>query len=471
MLAKRPTIYVNAKPMELQSFEFFMRQIVPGFTRIVDKQFWHRLVPQLSHSDRVIWDALIAMARLIQHPQHSQTFVLPRSTRIKKPVTNEEHRRALRWYSRSIAGLQTRMKQGSTWWATNNVTCILYICIECLQDNTVEAFNIHERAATMLVMGTRRSPDACAKSQSELCVEDTSRALLRHFSISHGQPIHQSRLTSYHLERTYEVLTNAKEGLYLLLIEAHGFVMRAHATKEAQAKYWTPTANENELQTHILAKFMQWYSAISEHICNHKLIPGSDEDELYAVLLVAYSHWYVMLSSCLSKSATVFDNFLHIFQSMVEHASRAIAVTKGHTRPVFIFETRFIPSLYFVAINCRHPIIRRQAIALLRVGPKIENLWRAEQLVEIAEMCVGIEESGSEQGLFHADAHNIELPPEHHRIWSEHVVELPDSQARPCYYLKFGRWHQDENLEWVKTEHCVKMRNQINNANQIRDLA
>lgn len=96
---------------------------------------------------------------------------------------------------------------------------------------------------------------------------------------------------------------------------------------------------------------------------------------------------------------------------MVDHASRIIVPRSKGPRPVFMFETRFIPQLFFVATKCRHPAIRRQAISLLRLGPEVENTWKADTLADIAERVVGTEESGEINGAFCIEPYSMDLPP------------------------------------------------------------
>jgi len=451
---KYPKTYANVEQAEVQSFEFFIRRVVPGFTRIVDEHFWHQLIPQLSHSDPVIWDAVNALACLVQHPQYSSAFVLPGSQ--KAPVTNEEHRRALKWYSKSITGLQERMSHGMTWSATTVITCILYICIECLQDNTTEAVALSQRAVAMMEMIAEDEHGHRSKTQSGNSLENTIRALLRHMSISQGLPVKRRKILDYS-EDTFQSLSDAREELYVLIGEAHEFILHVGAIKLMQVKDWTASSDLISRQKCIEAKFLQWHSAVGNTINSPRSVSGLNEDELYSVLLVAYSHYCIWLSTCLSTYETAFDSFFPAFQSMIEHASRATAAKKTEPAPVFIFETRIVPSLFFVATKCRHPIIRRQAISLLRNGTRIENISKAEAMAEVAERDIGIEESGSEHGVFCLTAHSMVLPPESHRVYRQAIVELQDSYGRPARFLKFGRWQQDESRAWFQSEHLVKM--------------
>jgi hypothetical protein len=61
----------------------------------------------------------------------------------------------------------------------------------------------------------------------------------------------------------------------------------------------------------------------------------------------------------------------------------------------FTFETELVSQLYWTAVKCRHPLLRRAALRLLQrddVKRRRENLWRVEQLVVIASRVIDMEE-------------------------------------------------------------------------------
>lgn len=94
----------------------------------------------------------------------------------------------------------------------------------------------------------------------------------------------------------------------------------------------------------------------------------------------------------------------------------------------------------------------------------MENIAKADPMIQVAERTIGIEESGDENGVFLEEGHDIVMPPESHRIYRRKVLEHPGSGGPPpnyvdfnANYLEFGRWKQNEYLQWIKTDHLVKM--------------
>lgn len=454
----RPTTYGNLDRVELQSFEFFMRRFVPGSTTLVDGHFWYQLVPQISHSDPVIWDAVIALSCLTQHPQYSRSFTLPH--RKKAPIVNEEHRRALRWYGRSMAGLRKRMEQSTIRSASAVISCILYICIECLQDNEAEATALWQRAVEMMRSTADGQVAIWPATQLERSLASGIRDLLQNMAAS--QRIRtQWEKNSDKAYTPFQSLYDAREELFVLLFESHDFIVDViKIIIINHEKDWTPPSELTFRQQSLQTKFLRWHESLESMMMKSGIVSSQDDsyrDDHYSMLLVTYGQYFITVSAILSMYETTLDNFLPIFQSMVDHASRVIAAESKGTRPVFIFETRVIPQLFFVATKCRHPVIRRQAISLLRTGAEIENTWKADTLADIAERVVGTEESGSIDGAFCIEPHTMELPPESNRMCRDRVIELPGPDGQPANFHHFQIWKQDGNQVWSLVRHLVKV--------------
>ncbi|KFZ06271.1 hypothetical protein V501_07551 [Pseudogymnoascus sp. VKM F-4519 (FW-2642)] len=82
---------------------------------------------------------------------------------------------------------------------------------------------------------------------------------------------------------------------------------------------------------------------------------------------------------------------------------------------IFCFEPGVIFPLFFVAMKCRHPLIRRQAIALLETADHQEGTWESVGAAKVAEFVMDVEEenlpqgAGSEQVLESARVHLVNI--------------------------------------------------------------
>jgi hypothetical protein len=129
------------------------------------------------------------------------------------------------------------------------------------------------------------------------------------------------------------------------------------------------------------------------------------------VLNIYYELAVIMASVCLSEDEMIFDsftkNFLRILTGFVElwnyWASLDPLVEEmkdTFCHPVykredhgFTVESGFIPPVYYTALKCRIPSIRRQAIRILRSAPHREGVWNGQLLAGVLEEVVRIEES------------------------------------------------------------------------------
>ncbi|KEF53512.1 uncharacterized protein A1O9_10487 [Exophiala aquamarina CBS 119918] len=454
-------VYGSASRQETRSFEYFVSQVIPGFTRIVDDSFWHQTILQLSHSESLIWHAVIAMSCLIQYPQYSTAPVIPASPRAPTAISNEHHRRALTWYGWSIAGLRDRLTLEKSRSAVAVIACMLYVCIECLQDHVIEAVVLYRHAVGMVGLAppNNHEQSSMAKTETEIEIDHKIRAILRHETMSHGLSVPRPKLTLDSTSGSFHASSAAREELYALITECQVFIQNVGRIKDMHGKDWLPSSDLIQQQESHQADLFRWHVAFSNTPSSLGAIRSPDELELRSVLFIAYAQYFIWLSVCLSTLETAFDSFFPSFESIVQHAERVIASKRPENRPVFILESRVIPSLYFVAIKCRHPWIRRRALLLLRSGPKVENIWKSEPMALVAEKSIEVEESGAihaehlqaQSSAWAQTSPADHLPPECDRLYQQEVVNTKDTNGRATHGLVLCGWRQEKDLRWSRT--------------------
>lgn len=90
-------------------------------------------------------------------------------------------------------------------------------------------------------------------------------------------------------------------------------------------------------------------------------------------------------------------------------------------------DTGVVGPLYLVATRCRHGVLRRRAVELLRVAPRMEGLWDGVLLARVAEGVVGIEEWGAGEGRV-SDV-DVEFDLEGRRAEVRYLQQLGDVTA------------------------------------------
>lgn len=417
-----------AKPSEARHYEFFIYQVVPGLPTTIDEDFWHKIIPQFSVSETVVWDAVTAMSILLQQARSPKQRI----------ATFTDSQMALRSYNKSVTGLQAQLKLRQAWSVTCSITCIIYICIECLLGNHTEAMAIYRRAL-ILMSGARHSP----RLKDEAKINGAVLTLLEHMALSRGQA---NAIEKVALKPGvgYESMRLARKDLNTLMAEAHIFVCDVEEVKLAHAfnnnKFWEPPLQWIEEHQNLMQRMRQWRLAIK---CTEASL-DRDEQELYHVGILAYEQYYVWVGVVLSMFETANDEYFENFANMIYHAEQLLKVFRG-VDIAFSFETRFIPMVGIMAHKCRHPILRRQAIDLLHRGPQRENLWTAENEVRAAWATVAFEESGDVNIPFQ-QVPPPSVPSEERRVFKRY--DMPPNR------MLFGTWKIIDG-QWMTVEHVA----------------
>lgn len=92
------------------------------------------------------------------------------------------------------------------------------------------------------------------------------------------------------------------------------------------------------------------------------------------------------------------DLNMSAFETVVNLAESiaSVAGTRGQRiemrSSTFLFDMEIVSPIYFVAIKCRHPQLRRRAINVLAGAWRREGLWDSNMAAAIAQRCMEIEE-------------------------------------------------------------------------------
>lgn len=168
-----------------------------------------------------------------------------------------------------------------------------------------------------------------------------------------------------------------------------------------------------------------WADAF-EHILEARAAPGvsSQEKAAIAVLKMFQIMGQILFLMTFSDSEGKFDVFQPHFQAIVDLGREVVGdeerraaerrcpdprtcrhhkdhdsdifggyeYTANHIKPSFSADLGIVPPLYVVATKCRSPIIRRQAIQLLRSSSRREAMWDSELSARIGTWIMDIEE-------------------------------------------------------------------------------
>ena len=157
-----------------------------------------------------------------------------------------------------------------------------------------------------------------------------------------------------------------------------------------------------------------------------------------------YHSFYIWLKTRLSPTEMIFDEYTHHFEQIIRHAETYVK-SKANERPIFTFEIGAVPPLFFTAMKCRIPSLRRFALDLLDRAPRKECTWGAASTAELACRLMLVEEDGL--GLPPPDCggrcatiavDDANLPSESGRV---HQVELLMNNVTGAHEIRVTRYH------------------------------
>ena len=353
-----PSSSINFEPREKRAFEFFLHRAAPVLSGPLDAHLWCQLIPQLSQSEPIIRDAILAISYFYQYPsEHADA---------RYPI--EAQHQALKWYNRAIKGVKNRIQHDSNS-SIALLSCLLFMCIEFQRNSATNALALYKTGFQML----------SAVHDPSTIHEVVKPFFARHSLFSGIQgSVHLRDYESSTFE--FSTLEDARSVLFALMGRCHDFIVFANKSNlledlKSQQRVW-------------LLELNKWYFMFAKLQCrsSRELCASSN-------LLMYYNIALIWLSTKLSPSETAFDNYYQQFENVVHHAG--IIIASHDHQPPFLFELGVLPPLYFVISKCRHPILRHKALALAKKAPARECLWIASDMVKNLERVMALEETSN----------------------------------------------------------------------------
>jgi hypothetical protein len=138
---------------------------------------------------------------------------------------------------------------------------------------------------------------------------------------------------------------------------------------KAEGGIWPQAPDLLPEQKQIESGLLQWSAALSKLATESS---GNVSSESLGLLLVQQKIGFMFLKTCTTQYQTSFDRYNSTFRSVVGILERLLGHPESSLRAKssFSLELGIIPCLFYTAIKCRHPDLRRRAIALLRQVPR-----------------------------------------------------------------------------------------------------
>lgn len=170
-----------------------------------------------------------------------------------------------------------------------------------------------------------------------------------------------------------------------------------------------------KLQTRLDA----WHDRLDELLERMQAAGSPAKQDALNLLLVHYKVIYIWIRVCTTAGEMATDSYKTDFEELVHYAEQMFKLNVEMTTPQPLsFDIQILGPLYFTALKCRHPTIRRRALEMLQFAPRREGLWNAHYAYVTAKRVIELEER-------HLNGQG--LPDETLRLYG---LTLPDDESR-----------------------------------------
>ena len=484
------TLIANAE--EKRALYYFREKAAPVLSGSLDSDFWSRLVLQVGDSEPAVRLAIMAVGSLFEHMQYQGSDSPTKDS--QAAVTGRRYQFAIQCYNKAIAALIKRLELQDSSEDIALLTCVLFIYVEFLQGNDAEALALCVKGSKVLHnMQSAVSSSPGSTSQPLALLSDRSGIIavaivpiftrLEILSFLFEQPIetptHPLKLTDAtppELDYSFTTLAEARIALYELMETCQQVIGAARMYKwgpqgDSDSTLFIPPSGLSALHSRVLSNLANWSLAFTSLTSLDLPLPLSSPSSstTYATTLLHLYHLitHIWISTVLDPSETVIDAHLPAFESIILLSSLILSPTTATSSttpppprppPHFTFEMGFIPPLYFTAINCRHPLLRRQAVNLIHAGSKCEGLWDAEPIARIAERVIELEESGGNTATLGTNTTSTwteknegRWPEEKHRVHDAAIGKKVMGGERQGYPVEFRLrpWGSEGGFEFI----------------------
>lgn len=390
--------------------------ILSGF---FPSEFWSRLVPQTGYSSPPIRYGLTSVTALIKVAENTRRSPL----RLDHPNQfDSQYEFAITQYSKAISALRHLLSTNTSSLRVTLTACILFACIETLLGNITGAsyqiiggFKVlaevyqspSVRRSDLHLAGVKRIlPPIDYELTSMFTDLEVQCNLPQFFSDAPIQYQFPSILTSLPyvpipaVPASFRTLPSAKACLdsirkYILL-----FHYRSIRSLDRKS---TTSAQLHDL----LSRWKRSFAPLMEQahiISTRAIVQKTERQDSISAFILASNHVVasIIVTTDSGRCSEMFyDKLISDFQYITDCSDLVIntmcSPEPPHSHPAqrYVFGGGLLPPLYVVASKCRHPRLRRLAIALLQKCPIQEGIWEGYGCSRICEWMMEIEENGT----------------------------------------------------------------------------
>lgn len=388
---------------EERAFHFFLRVTVPVLASAGGSEFWSSLVLKLCHLEAAVRHSIIALSVL--HETVVRNGLPKKNVMDMKVFALHHYDLAIKNCIRRLQGLDHSLG------ITPLLLSIIFVYIEVMQKKEVEALEFIRQGRHLLRSQqiTSLSSRAISSVKESIVPIYHQIGLVAHIFGCSVPPVPVDLDDFTNIPGTFTSVAEARHCLFATVDASYRWRFNYRLSRPSDEG----CSFSSDEQTLLLSRLSQWHTAFTLLTVSQQK-KGSESAS--ALLLQVYYHLgKIITSTATSTSQSDYDRYVESFGAILLLASDYLAqVTsatvygtpegfKEHGNVISpddlevnlsacSFEPGVIPALYFTALKCRHPRIRRAARdLLLQYGTAQENLWTALVVAKVAERLIDYE--------------------------------------------------------------------------------
>ncbi|KAI0844246.1 hypothetical protein F5Y00DRAFT_274396 [Daldinia vernicosa] len=361
---------------ERRALQFFCQAAGPSLSGPMDPYFWTHLVMQFCNFEPAVRHSVVAISSLYERMK-------TRSQSAQRPVDN---RFALSHYNSAIRELKSMNNEPLVL-----LVCILFVCIEFLQDNQGAAIQHCKHGVSIL-----KNAEAAFPWTKEYLSPIFRRLTIFPFFFALDETSFPKLINLE--DQVPESFASFEEAQYFI----DGVLLRTIRLVRSGDCYRLGDMHRCPVSRALLVEqdntrvlLNDWNDRFSD-LRNRPSTPTRPEEMLCSIFL-RYEIARIWVETAFEYDETVYDKYIGRFRLMVATAAKlnsAKALKPDNSRGTrkFIFEMGFVPLLYYIVMKCRCLKTRIEALSLMkRLGVAKENLWEVSTMHAVGRRIVEIE--------------------------------------------------------------------------------
>ncbi len=409
--------------IEHKSLRFFRTRTAVTFAGYCESSFWDRVILQTSYTEPAVRHAVMALGSLHE-------FLCSQDAAMNRDTNHDSLRFSLQQYNKAIALITHGHPAGTTpSIEVVLICCALFISIESLQGN-------YATTRRHILGGSKILADwlsSQGRNTSSALVRDELLPIFVRISTQvkwlTACPFPNFQVYDPDCDSVPISFSSLKEARSSLYGQMNGLFDFAQVDEtflydsndvpdnrlnETFAAIEDQNQDESFMFSHlrspaeIAAAYREksrlrdmlegWKASFDGFLLRASSAMDTSELGGAALLQIHYICAWLILETCHSRLQSVFDEYKPQFENMISLSKSLVAA--GDTgascfeRTNFWIDMGLIGPVFFAASRCRDPIVRRQAVQILRSPrPRRQGDWDGEAAATVAERIIALEEA------------------------------------------------------------------------------